>query len=352
MLFVEKIRKKMPSREEKEKELFFLLKKINDSAEKAAKYMYENIELWYGLGSKSNSYFFEEEIYNLLDEIVINPETFKFNTEELTNILETKIDKDTSCIVTGIKKKKDNERNGYLQREKYRSDQLEKLIIEWGTAFFIYNLLILLQDYYIEVINSKEKYNFKLSEGIENIYEQLFKISNEADSMFYLYTSHIIENTQGRFEFSEYNFDEDEYYFDEKIKKLPTFEILREDNKYIQWLKDKRFGVLIKELKSINIENIYKKINFPENEKNDKNVILNIEWHYGRSYIYSAELKQCLTVLKILDEEEIRKILINVVNLNYCEIKIKGYHIIAEYIEDKKSIIKIKREILGIEYKN
>lgn len=345
MLFVEKIRKKMPSREEKEKELFSLLKKINDSAEKAAKYMYENIELWYGLGDNSNSYFFEEEIYNLLDEIVINPETFKFNTEELTNILETKIDKDTSCIVTGIKKKKDDERNGYLQREKYRSDQLEKLIIEWGTAFFIYNLLILLQNDYTQLINSKEKYNFKFSEGIENIYDQLSKISKEADSMFYLYTSHRIENTLGRFEFSDYNFDE-------KIKKLPTFEILREDNKYIQWLKDKRFGVLIKELKSINIENIYKKINFPENEKNDKNVILNIEWHYGKFYIYSDELKQCLTVLKILDEEEIRKILRNVVNLNYCEIKIKGYHIIAEYIEDKKSIIKIKRDILGIEYKN
>lgn len=57
-------------------------------------------------------------------------------------------------------------------------------------------------------------------------------------------------------------------------------------------------------------------------------------------------------MLKILDEEEIRKIIITVICLNYCEIKIKGYHIIAEHIEDKKGIIKIKHDILGIEYKN
>lgn len=225
---------------QEEERFLFLLKKVNDSAEKAAKYLYDHMDLWYSLGlvdefsDEFNCEYYtyggplevRENFYAFFDEIVMDPKTFEFNILELKNIMEIKLENNKPIFYIPPKKKK--ERKGWIKRNEYKRFPLEKLIIEWGTLFLIYNLHNLISKDEKIITFYEEKYENKIVRAVNNIIRALEYIIYETKKTYYLYSTKNIYSTKEKIE--------KELFVKNKLR-LPTFDVLKRDNRYIKRLE-------------------------------------------------------------------------------------------------------------------
>lgn len=270
MPFIEKMQKRMGNKKEKtpkrikkellflihkikEREFLFLLKKINDSAEKAANYVHKEIETQYTLRFLEEILFIQrneweiiqrdewEEFFTkmiryfckLFDQIIIDPKTFEFNVEIL-DVFKLRL-ADDIFIMSNYSQNIWYKKNGYKRKEYYKDYPFELLIIELGTVFLINNLYILIkEDLYDIELKMKHGNNDELilrKQVINNIKDFFECILDETSSDYYLYYMPHVVPLENRIE-SAVN-----YY---GAKKLPNFKILDDNNVYIQMLKNKR----------------------------------------------------------------------------------------------------------------
>lgn len=247
-----------------ENEFLLLLKKINDSAEKTAKYLYDNMDSWYDLALFKENYLDEETLNKetlknfckLFDEIVIDPKTFEYNIEKLDEIIGKIKIKRSKFYIHEVIEKNDDEKYGVIKRKEYKNSLLERMVIELGSSFLICNLYILILKEYKEIIDNKDIYDLFLQKIIIRI-ENALSSNSFWNNIFYDYNTCLYYNSN-IYSFEDifkYKVEDEELTNYKNNQECLFFKVLGYNNQYIKMIKNKNFIELIKELKTVKIEN-------------------------------------------------------------------------------------------------
>lgn len=253
-MFIKKIQERIGDKEELEKKLLLILKKVNISSKETAEYMYNILDEWYDIMERD----YRNEIYSsytlgqTLDDIALDPVTFEFNDkEDLRLILKRQKFRDNGCKIFN-NELSFREKRSYNLKSKYGQSSLEYIIIHIGEFFLLHHLIKLIEQDINEIEKNPNEYDPNISLCIKHLYDGIKYIFYGMSSFFALYTGGKIEECNIRVSESSYG-----HYYPgspgcKYVKRLPGFDTLSDDNRYIKMLRDKKYDELIEILDSIN----------------------------------------------------------------------------------------------------
>lgn len=253
-MFIKKMQERIGDKEDLEKKLLLILKKVHISSKETAEYMYNILDEWYDIMEKD----YRRESYDsytlgkALDDIALDPVTFEFNDkEDLRLILKRQKFRDDGR--TFFKSELPfKEKRSYNLKSKYGQSSLEYIIIHIGEFFLLHHLIKLIEQDINEIEKNPNEYDPNISLCIKHLYNGIKYIFYGMSSFFALYTGGRIEEYSIRLTRSSYG----QYYpgsSDYKyVKRLPGFDTLSDDNKYIKMLRDKEYDELVEILDSMN----------------------------------------------------------------------------------------------------
>lgn len=246
-MFIKKMQERIGDKETLEKKLLLILKRVNTSAKETAEYIYDNLELWYDIG-KNYENGKNYDLCLMLDDIALDPQTFEFNDkEDLNLVLKRKKIKDPTNFFSSWTDRSYEEKRNYALKQ--QNQPLERIIISIGDNFLLYHLSKLLEKDVEEIEKNPAEYDPNISSDIVNLYKSISFIFHVIDGKYSLYDTKCEDiYIKIGYSTSGYSTFKDTY---PGAKRLPGFDTLPDDNKYIKMLRDKEYDELIEILDSM-----------------------------------------------------------------------------------------------------